>query len=185
MVRVTRPALNTRAIIVAHFGADQAKIDRAYEDRLSGHVSDDLWHRKTQQWEQELADIRRDTALHESASHDYAARGSKILELAQTAPAQFVTQNPAEQARMLKMLLSNCTFDRGSLSVAWVKPFDLLARGNENGDWLGGRESPGPLCRALLWFASGCQRPPFQPFGRIQGLLSVCRLLPPVVVVAG
>ena len=121
--------------------AVQAKIDRAYEDRLSGHVSDDLWHRKTQQWEQELADIRRDTALHESASHDYAAKGSKILELAQTAPAQFVTQNPAEQARMLKMLLSNCTFDRGSLSVAWVKPFDLLARGNENGDWLGRRDS--------------------------------------------
>jgi hypothetical protein len=39
------------------------------------------------------------------------------------------------------MLLSNCSFDRGSLSVAWVKPFDLLARGNENGDWLGGRDS--------------------------------------------
>ena len=68
-------------------------------------------------------------------------KGSKILELAQTAPAQFLTQNSAEQARLLKMLLSNCSFDRGSLSVAWVKPFDLLARGNENGDWLGGRDS--------------------------------------------
>ncbi|MGH9372513.1 MAG: hypothetical protein ACRD15_13355, partial [Vicinamibacterales bacterium] len=100
-----------------HYLSVQAKIDRAYEDRLAGHVSDDLWQRKTQQWEQELADIRRDTALHESASHDYAAKGSKILELAQTAPAQFVTQNSAEQARMLKMLLSNCSFDRGSLSV--------------------------------------------------------------------
>ena len=87
-----------------------------------------------------LADVRRDTALHESASHDYAAKGSKILELAQTAPAQFVSQNSAEQARMLKMLLSNCSFDRGSLSVAWVKPFDLLARGSET-DWLGGRDS--------------------------------------------
>jgi transposase len=96
--------------------AVQAKIDRAYEDRLAGRVSDDLWERKTHQWEQELADVRRDTALHETAGHDYAAKGSKILELAQTAPAQFVTQNSAEQTRMLKMLLSNCTFDRGSLS---------------------------------------------------------------------
>jgi hypothetical protein len=121
--------------------AVQAKIDRAYEDRLSGRVSDDLWERKAQQWEQELADIRRDTALHESASHDYAAKGSKILELAQTAPAQFVSQNSDEQARLLKMLLSNCSFDRGSLSVSWVKPFDLLARGNENGDWPGIRDS--------------------------------------------
>jgi hypothetical protein len=65
--------------------AVQAKIDRAYEDRLAGRVSDD--------------------------------------------------------ARLLKMLLSNCSFDRGSLSVSWVKPFDLLARGNENGDWLGVRDA--------------------------------------------
>ena len=99
-----------------------------------------MWQRKSKEWEQELADIRRDTALHESASHDYMAKGSKILELAQTGPAQFLTQNSAEQARLLTMRLSNCTFDRGSLAVAWVKPFDLLARGNENGDWLGVRD---------------------------------------------
>ena len=57
------------------YPAVQAKIDRASEDRLSGNVSDDLWQRKTQQWERALADIRRDTALHESASHDYAVKG--------------------------------------------------------------------------------------------------------------
>jgi hypothetical protein len=43
----------------------------------------------SKEWEQELADIRRDTALHESASHDYMAKSSKILERAHTAPAQF------------------------------------------------------------------------------------------------
>jgi hypothetical protein len=53
-------------------------IDRAYENRLAGRVADDLWERKTKQWEQELADIRLDTALHQSASHDYAAKGPKI-----------------------------------------------------------------------------------------------------------
>src|SRR5690606_30637453 len=91
--------------------AVQAKIDRAYEDRLGGRIADDLWQRKSKEWEQELADVRRDMALHEGASHDYMAKGAEILELAQTAPAQFLMQNPAEQARMLKMLLSNCSFD--------------------------------------------------------------------------
>ena len=33
--------------------------------------------------------------------------------------------------RLLKMLLSNCTFDRGSLSVAWVKPFDCWPGGTK------------------------------------------------------
>jgi hypothetical protein len=58
---------------------------------------------------------------------------SKIPELAQTAPAQFLSQNPAELARLFKMLLSNGSFDRGSLSVSWVKPFDPLAQGTKTG----------------------------------------------------
>src|SRR5207247_1608791 len=33
----------------------------------------------------------------------------------------------------LKMLVSHCTFDRGSLSEAYRKPFDLLVEGNESG----------------------------------------------------
>ena len=36
--------------------------------------------------------------------------------------------------------LSNCTFDRGSLSATYPKPFDLLVRGHESGDWLGVRD---------------------------------------------
>lgn len=84
--------------------------------------------------------MRRETARHEKASHDYGATGSKILELAKNAHNLFIRQDPDEQARLLKMLVSNCTFDRGSLSVAYVKPFDLLVDGNESGDWLGVRD---------------------------------------------
>jgi hypothetical protein len=35
----------------------------------------------------------------------------------------------------------DCTFDRGSLSVTYRKPFDRLVEGNRSGDWLGGRDS--------------------------------------------
>src|SRR5436190_15740735 len=83
----------------------------------------------------------RETARHERASHDYAATGSKILELAKNAHSLFIRQDPREQARLLRTLVSNCTFDRGSLSVAYVKPFDLLVDGNKTGDWLGRRDS--------------------------------------------
>ncbi len=49
----------------------------------------------------------------------------------------FIREDPRERARLLKVLVSNSTFDRGGLSVAWLKPFDRFARGNENGDWRG------------------------------------------------
>ena len=85
--------------------------------------------------------MRRETVVHEKASHDYAVTGSKIIELAKNAHNLFIRQDSAEQARLLKILLSNCTFDRGSLSATYSKPFDLLAEGNETGNWLGGRDS--------------------------------------------
>ena len=121
--------------------AVQAKLDRAYDDRLADRITDELWQRKSGEWEAELASVRRETARHEKASHDYGATGSKILELAKNAHNLFVLQDSHEQARLLKMLVSNSTFDRGSLSVSYIKPFDLLVDGNETGNWLGGRDS--------------------------------------------
>jgi hypothetical protein len=53
----------------------------------------------------------------------------------------FQRQNRVEQAALVKTLVSNCRFDRGSLSVVYTSPFDMLARGNESGDWLGDRDS--------------------------------------------
>jgi hypothetical protein len=75
-------------------------------------------------------------ARHERASRDYEATGVQILELAQSAYSLYVTQNPHDQSKLVKTLLSNCTFDRGSLAATYVKPFDLFAKGAENGDWL-------------------------------------------------
>ena len=100
-----------------------------------------MWRRKSGEWEAELQPSGGKRRRHERASHDYAATGSKILELAKNAHNLFIRQDPREQARLLKTLVSNCTFDRGSLSVAYVKPFDLLVEGNETGDWLGRRDS--------------------------------------------
>lgn len=121
--------------------AVQAKLDRAYDDRLADRITDELWQRKSGEWEAELASVRRATARHEKASHDYGATGSKILELAKNAHNLFVLQDSHEQARLLKMLVLNSTFDRGSLSVSYIKPFDLRVNDNESGNWLGGRDS--------------------------------------------
>ena len=73
---------------------------------------------------------------HEGASEAYEAAGLQILELAQSAYSSYVTKNPHEQARLIKTVVSNSTFDRGSLSPTYVKPFDVFAKGSETGDWL-------------------------------------------------
>lgn len=114
----------------------RSKLDRAYDDRLSGRISDDLWTSKSAELEAELQRVRADMERHERASHEYEATGLQILELAQSAYSLYVAQNSREQARLAKTLLSNCTFDRGTLTPTYNKPFDILAKGTETGDWL-------------------------------------------------
>ena len=62
-------------------------------------------------------------------------------ELAKNAHNMFIQRDPHEQARLLKMLVSNCTFDRGSLSrllfkggTSLSKSFGLINRFSEDID---------------------------------------------------
>src|SRR5262249_34140674 len=93
----------------------QAKLDRGYEDYLEGRISSGFWTRKSVEWESELAAIDGELARIDAAAPAMAATGARILELAKTAHILYKSQDPTEQRRLLETVLSNCTFDRGSL----------------------------------------------------------------------
>jgi hypothetical protein len=99
---------------------------------------------------------------HEVASQAYETAGLQILELAQTAYSSYGAKNPHEQARLIKTLVSNSTFDRGSLSPTYVKPFDVFAKGSETGDWLATLDSNSATRRKRsterIQFISGFQQ---------------------------
>jgi site-specific DNA recombinase len=112
-----------------------SKIDRGYEDFSAGKISEAFWGRKSAEWEAELQIIDGEQARLERQQVPSAVTAAKILELAKNAEILFKSQNPTEQRRLLETLLSNCTFDRGTLCPTYSSPFDLLVRGNETGDW--------------------------------------------------
>ncbi len=128
-------------IVQQRYQRVQEMLDRAYDDRLAGRISEALWERRSREWEAELASTRSELERLERASHEYTVVGSQILELAKNAKTLFLRQSGPEQARLLKTLLSNCTLRDGSLTPTYKKPFDLLVEGNETEDWLGGRDS--------------------------------------------
>ena len=136
---------------------------RAYEDRLSDAIPEELWNSKSAALQDELRQVRTEMERHEVASQAYETAGLQILELAQTAYSSYVAKNPHEQARLIKTLVSNSTFDRGSLSPTYVKPFDVFAKGSETGDWLLGLDSSTYAARAasrgVIWNQAGETRP--------------------------
>jgi hypothetical protein len=114
-----------------------AKLDRGYEDFLDARITEDFWNRKSGDWEEERRTLETELARLAQANGQITVTANKILELAKSAGFLYKTQDPAEQRRLLETVLSNCTFDRGTLCPTYSKPFDLFAQGNETGNWRG------------------------------------------------
>ena len=124
------------------------RMDQAYADKLDGKLPEDFWARKMSEWRTEEQHI--EVALH-APSDSYADRvlsAKRILELANKAYFLYVTEKPAEQAKLLRKVLSNCSVDAISLYPTYRKPFDVIFERAQTKEW-SGREDlnlrpPGP-----------------------------------------
>ena len=121
-----------------------SKLDRGYDDYLEGRISDEFWTRKSAQWEEERRSLEAEILSVNRPNGQLAVTGQRILELAKQAGFLYRMQNPAEQRRLLETVLSNCTFDRGSLCPTYSRPFDLFVAGNKSGNWRRGWDSHHP-----------------------------------------
>ena len=118
----------------------QELLDKAYEDKLAGKISEDYWCRRAQAWEIEIKECRDQIRRHDEANINYYETGMRILELAKEAHSLYLRQNHFERRKLLEQVVSNCTFDHGSLSFSYKKPFDILAKGLKNNKWRGRRD---------------------------------------------
>jgi hypothetical protein len=67
--------------------------------------------------------------------------GIKILQLANKAYSLYVKQTPDEKAKLLRLVLSNCSVDAVSLYPTYRKPFDLIFDRAKNKEWRARRDS--------------------------------------------
>jgi hypothetical protein len=72
--------------------------------------------RKSALWGDGRRALEADSARLDRPSAPLALTGQKISGLARQAGTLYRGQDPAEQRRLLDTVVSNCTFDRGSLS---------------------------------------------------------------------
>jgi site-specific DNA recombinase len=115
----------------------RSRIDQAYLDKLDGKITEEFWQRKTEEWQREERQVLMALAGIEQAEPDRLLTINRILELANKAHFLYVRQNPAEQAKLLKMVVSNCGIDELSIYPTYRKPFDLIFKAAKNENWLG------------------------------------------------
>jgi hypothetical protein len=80
-------------------------------------IDENFWNRKMGDWRNEEQQIQMTLdGLKEANSGDRLLSAKTTLELANKAHFLYVTQNPAEQAKLLKLVLLNCGIDAKYLS---------------------------------------------------------------------
>jgi site-specific DNA recombinase len=110
---------------------------QAYEDKLTGAITEAFWRERTTTWREEERELRTRLATEapNMRKDELLNRASEQFELLQAARDEYVTQSPAERAKLLKLLVSNCTVRAGSLDFAMRSPFNLIKQAAETGDW--------------------------------------------------
>ena len=111
------------------------RLDQLYVDKLDGKVPEGFWLDKSRQWEADQTRIVSQIQAHQVADHRYFEDGFKLLELASKAYQLYSKQPPEQKNKFLRILLSNCTPQGGTLHPTYKKPFDILARGVESRKW--------------------------------------------------
>jgi hypothetical protein len=113
----------------------RARMDQAYCDKLDGKITEDFWQRKSNEWQQEEQQVLLALNGLQDAEPNRVLTANTILELANKAYFLYVKQNPVEQGKLLKIVLSNCAVDGASLYPAYRKPFDLICKAAKNKEW--------------------------------------------------
>jgi hypothetical protein len=115
--------------------------DEAYKDKLDGKITEEFWNRQNSVLtanEQRTASAL--AALTEPLD-DKVLTVARTLELAQKAHSLYLAQDPAEQAKLLSLVLSNSEVDEVSVYPKYNMPFDLIAQRAKTEDWLGRKDS--------------------------------------------
>jgi site-specific DNA recombinase len=119
----------------------RGRLERAYTDKLDGKISEEFWETRSSTWNQEQQQILLVLQALEQQSPERTFDGVRILELANKAYFLYLNQPPSEKAKLLRIVLSNCSVDATSVYPTYRKPFDLIFQRVKNEEWCARRES--------------------------------------------
>jgi hypothetical protein len=113
-----------------------------YLDKLDGTVAEDFWMRKMNDWRLEEQQVEMAIqGLSSAEIGDTVLNAQRIFKLANQAYSLYLADNPAEKAKLLRMLFSNCHVDAVSVTPTYRKPFAFIAKRARSEEWSGRSDS--------------------------------------------
>lgn len=113
----------------------QRYIDQAYEDKLKGDITPEIWRQKHSQWKAELDDVLERIQHVDANKNDYIQRGVELIELVHDLENIYKNAKPEKKRRIIEAVSSNHRLVNGTLQFDYRKPFDLLAAAHPKEIW--------------------------------------------------
>jgi len=99
------------------------RMDAAYADKLDGKIPEDFWERRMSDWRMEEQQVKMAIqGLSGVETVDLALNAQQTLELANNASLRYLSHNFAEKAKLLKMVLWNCSVNAVSVTPIYRSP---------------------------------------------------------------
>ena len=130
-----------RINLEAEYKKYQNRIERMYEDKLDGSITDSEYAKKYSEFREQQDKIKVKLDTLEYADKDYYLTTTYLLQLANKAPELFEKAEPEQKRLFIKFALQNLTLEGKKLHITAKKPFDLMASCANNENWLRGPDS--------------------------------------------
>lgn len=119
----------------------QKYIDSAYDDKLSGDISEEMWRTKHSQWRTELETVKRQIDAIDDQKEEYIQNGVLLIELAQHTESVYKNAPAEVKRKLVEIVSSNHVLRNGTIEFAYRKPFDILASATPKENWWTRQES--------------------------------------------
>ena len=101
-------------------------IDAAYEDKLEGKVTAELYDRKFKQWQESQARCKNDIKQHEKELKACMEDEDRTWKMLANPGLLFENCSPLQKRQLLNCIMSKCEWSDGNLYITLRKPFDLF-----------------------------------------------------------
>ncbi|MBC7420560.1 MAG: recombinase zinc beta ribbon domain-containing protein [Bdellovibrio sp.] len=117
------------------------KINKAYEDKLEGHIDLDFWIQQNNRLQLELSSIESQLTQLRTSKESNMNQDIQLMELARQAPTLFKSMTTDEKRELVNLVLSNPRIENGSLRYDLKKPFSMFANVTNLEKWRRERDS--------------------------------------------
>ena len=117
------------------------RLEKLYEDRLDGIISDDIYYRRFDDYKARLEQIKIKLECLDGAEQEYYETAIMLLNVASKAEELFESSKIDERKLFINITLSNLKLKGSNLVYDWVRPFDSMLVSTNHPKWLPGWDS--------------------------------------------